>query len=779
LTLAVAIGANSAIFSVVQSVLLQPLPYPDEGRIVRVAANTDGGMAFSPAGYGLFVESNRSFETLGGFFAPGPLPLTGDGPARQVNVGQMTLSAFEVLRVFPEQGRLPTAQEDTLGGPLVALLSHDLWVSRYGADSSIVGRTIELNGETREVIGVMPSGYNFPSPEMDVWIPLQTLAGSTLFGAHFVNAIARLAPSVTVDAAIEDARTLIARFDEVGYGPSWFEGIFDGGAFVEPLRDSIVGDSRQPLLIVLGTVGFVLLIACSNVANLLLVRAEGRRQEFAVRIGLGSSRTRLARHMLLESTMLAILGGAAGVVFAHTCIRALVWIAPPGVPRLDEIDISRSALAFTAIVSVLAGLLLGALPAIRSSSTRTMAALLDGNRSATVGRRQHRWRNALVATQIALGVVLVVGAGLMVRSFEALRSVDPGFSAGGVLTFQVSPLATKYGDPEDVAQLYDRLTERLEAIPGVTRAGAIDRLPLTGGASYASVIEEFPPIENEFPPVFPTRHAAPGYFEVMGIPLIEGRTFTPDDHNQRLASVIVSDSVKARYWPNESALGKRITVADELQTQVVGVVGDVRNASLETTGEQFLYLPIVDSTGDAVEEMSMTVRTAAEPLSVVNSVRSAIAEIDSELPMANVQSMERVLGDSMSRTTFTMTLLVIGALIAVFLGAVGIYGALSYVVSQRTPEIGIRCALGADRDDVRRMFLWQGMRLAIIGVSIGLIVASVLARVMQALLFEISPVDPVTLVAASAIFVTVATLASFLPASRAAGAAPMDALRGG
>jgi predicted permease len=350
-----------------------------------------------------------------------------------------------------------------------------------------------------------------------------------------------------------------------------------------------------------------------------------------------------------------------------------------------------------------------------------------------------------------------------------------------VLTFEVSPLPANYANPEAVAQFYDRLTERLEAVPGVVQAGAIDMLPiLTGtGITFGSVIEEFPPAEDEMAPSFRTRRTAPGYFEAMGIPLIEGRAFTPDDHNQRLPAVVISESVKARYWPDESALGKRITVAQRIPTQVVGVVGDVRGAGLDVTGEQFLYLPMIDSTGGGVRQMTMTVQTAVEPLSVVNAVRSAIAELDSDLPMGKVQSMDRVLADSMSDTSFTMSLLVIGALIAVFLGTVGIYGVLSYVVSLRSAEIGIRSALGASPGDVRRMVLSQGMRLGIVGVLIGLVAAVALGRVMGTLLYDTSPVDPVTLVAASAIFMAVAILASFVPAARAAGTSPVRALRSG
>lgn len=786
LTLAVAIGANTAIFSVVESVLLRPLPYPDEGRIVRVAATVypdkasgeDRGNPFSDRGYWHFVNNNRSFQALGGYRGePQQVPLTGDGPPFQVDASVMTLSAFEVLGVSPERGRLPTPEEDAPGGPLVALLSRDLWVNQYGSDPSILGRTIYLNGRPREVIAVMPAGYNFPTPEVDVWLPFQRDPASENFGGHYISGIARLAPGVTIEAATRDARSLIARFSEVGYGPNWFSGIFDGGAIVRPLRDEIVGDARQPLLIVLGTVGFVLLIACSNIANLLLVRAEGRRQENAVRMALGSSRARLARHMLIESGLLALMGGAAGVLLAYAGTRALVSIGPASIPRLDEIGISGVALAFTLLVSVIAGLLFGVLPAVRSSSTRAMAVLRDGGRGATFGRDRHRTRNALVMTQVALAFVLLIGSGLMVRSFQALQSVDPGFSADGVLTFEVRPLPTKYEEAEAVAQFYDRLIERLEAVPRVTRAGGINTLPLTdGGSNLTTVIEEFPPAEDEFPPTFEVRRTTPGYFEAMDIPVVEGRTFTPDDHNRRLGSVVISNSVKAQYWPDASALGKRINVAGT-PTRVVGVVGDVHDTSLEVAADQFMYLPMLDSAGGGVRAMTMTVRTAVEPLRVVNAIRGAITELDGDLPMAEVRSMQRVLGDSLSRTSFTMTLLVIAALVALFLGSVGIYGVLSYVVSQRATEIGVRLALGASPGNVRGMVLSQAIRLAGIGVLIGLISALALGRVMLALLYGVRPIDPVTLVAASAIFLAVAIIASLLPAARAAGTAPADALR--
>jgi putative ABC transport system permease protein len=778
LTLAVAIGANTAIFSVVDGVLRNPLPYPDENQIVRVGATSytapDDPSSFSDRGYWHFVDNNRSFEKFGAYRVQnGTMPLTGDGSPLLLEGAGMSLSAFEALGVSPEIGRLPTSEEDAPGGPLVVLLSHELWVSHYGADPSILGRTINLLGVSREVVGVMPAGYGFPTSEMDVWFPLALNPASANFGGHNIRAIARLAAGVTIEAAIQDARSLIARFGEAGYDQGWFERIFDGNAVVRPLRDEIVGDVRPALLIVLGTVGFVLLVACSNVANLLLVRAESRRREHAVRMALGAGRARLARQALVESTLLALAGGTTGVLLAHLGVRALIATAPAGIPRLDEIDIDGTALAVTAVVSVAAGLLFGSLPAIRSSAQRTMAALRDGGRSATGSDARHRARNTLVATQIALAFVLVVGAGLMLRSFEALRSVDPGFSADGVLTFELRPLPAKYRDDRAATQLHNRLIERLEAVPGVTRAGGINRLPLTGTWNgIAAVIEEFPPAEGELPPATNFLRATAGYFEAMGVPLVEGRTFAADEGDADLVPILISESLKRQYWPDDSALGKRITVGQE-RTQVVGVVGDLRDQRLDEPARPSMYLPA------ARGAITMTVRTSVEPLSLVNAVRSAIAEVDPDLPMGKVQTMDRVVGDSMSRTTFTASVLLIAALVALFLGSVGIYGVLSYVVSQRTAEIGIRSALGANPEDVRRLILSQGLRLTGIGVGIGLATAVALGRLLATQLYGVSPIDPVTIAAAAAVFVAVALFASLPPAARAARTAPVDALRAG
>jgi len=780
LTLALGIGATTAVFSVVENVLLSPLPYPDEGRIVRVQPTVrasrnpvgDRGRSFSPRGYWHFVNNNRSFEKLGAYrVLDNAVPITGDDPALLVNPALMTLSAFQVLGVSPQRGRLPTPQEDAPGGSAVALLGHDLWVTQFGSDPSVVGKTISVSGVPREVIGVMPPGYDFPTPRIDVWLPYQLNPASTNFTAHNLSAIGRLKAGTTIDAAIADSRGLIARFGEAGYDTTWLTDVFDGDAIVRPLREEIVGDVRRPLLIALGTVGLVLLVACSNIANLLLVRADGRRQEYAVRIALGASRARLARGMLAESLALALAGGVAGVLLAYGGTRALVLLQPVGVPRLGEVGIDASSLAFTMLVAIATGLLFGVVPAVRLGATRS-GVLRDGGRGVTKGGDRHRTRNALVMAEVALAFVLVAGAGLMVRTFAALRSVDPGFSPGGVLTFEVWPLPTKYRQPQAAAQFHDQLIERLEAIPGVIRAGAVDALPLTGDDDeFAAVMEgaESEPIPQL--PTFKFRRVLPGYFDAMGMRLVEGRTFTRDDFDPAVSPVLISESVKSRYWPRASALGKRVTFGRSV-SQIVGVIRDVHDAGLNVAPDSFLYFPM-----RGVGQTTVTLRTAVEPLSLVNLIRRELAGLDRDLPMGKVQTMDRVVASSIGRTSFTMSVLVIAAAIAVLLGAIGIYGVLSYVVSQRTQEIGIRVVMGASPGAMRRMVLSQGMRLTGVGALIGLVAALVLGRIMVALLYGVSPVDPVTLVGASAIFLAVAGLASLLPAARAAGTDPVDALR--
>ena len=783
-TLAMSIGATSAIFSVVDGVLLRPLPYPESDEIVTVAAGTlpqVGGddAPFSDRGYWHFVENNRSFETFGAFSGGNTQwPLTGtDGPPIQVDVGLLTVSAFEVVGVYPQRGRFPSAEEDLPDGPAVALISDGLWTNRFGADPDMTGKTIELNGLSREVVGVMPAGYDFPTRETDVWVPRQLNPASENFGGHHLFGIARLSPGMTIEAATADAESLIARFDEVGYGPQWFEGVFSGEASVRTWKEGLVGDAREPLLILLGTVGFVLLIACSNLANLLLVRAESRTRERAVRMALGSGRGRLIQYVLTESVLLSLLGGILGIGLAYAGTRILVAFGPVSVPRLHEVGINGTVLLFTTGVAVFAGLLFGFLPALKAGSRKTLNALRDGGRGSTVGRDRHRIRSLLVMGQVALALMLLVGSGLLVRSYQQLRAVDPGFQSGA-MTFRLSPPPNKYPNAEATAQFYDELIQRLEAIPGAISAGGITNLPLTGGGGVLTAqIEEFPIDDGEFPPTFQARRVTPGYFEVMGIPLIEGREFTADDHNARTGSIIISQSIKREFWPDVSPIGKRITT-NGAPARVVGVVGDLHDAGLETPAEQFTYKPMLDSIGGAVRPMMMVVRTDLEPDLLIPGIRAAVRELDPDLPITEMKSLGDILSDSLSRTSFTMTLLMLASLIALFLGAVGVYGVLSYVSAQRTPEMGVRLALGADGAAVGKIILFQGLVLAGVGVVLGLCGAAALSGILGSLLFGVSPLDPMTLATVSGIFLGVAAIASAVPAVRAARTPPAIALRG-
>jgi putative ABC transport system permease protein len=696
----------------------------------------------------------------------------------------MTASAFQVLGTQPIMGRLVTAEEDVPGGPRVGLLSHRFFTGYFGGDASVVGRSIDLSGTSVEIVGVMPQGFDFPSPEIDIWVPRNLDPESENFGGHSISGIARLAPGVTIERAVEDSEGLIARFDEAGYGPTWFQGVFSGEAFVRTLQDEIVGDIRTPLLILLGAMAFVLLIACSNVANLFLVRAEARARESAVRMALGSGRGRLVRYVLTESLILALAGGALGVLLAWMGTRALVATAPASIPRLGEIGISGTALLYTAGISVLAGLLFGTLPSLGTSSRKMLAMLRDGGRGTTSGRDRHIARSAMVIMQVALALVVLVGSGLMVRSFQELRNVDTGFRRESLLTFRLAPSPAKYGSSEvtvadGLARFWDDLIGRVNDMPGVVSSGAVTVLPLQGiGARLTTRIDEFPVPEDEFPPSFLIRRATPGYFETMGILILEGRAFTADDHNVRMGTLIMSESIKERYWPNESALDKRMQTAGA-PARSVGVVGDVQAQGLELPAEPVIYKPMLDSVGGGVAQMSMVVRTDRDPLDLAPQIRGLIESIDPDLPISDMRTMTDLVSDSMSRTSFTMMLLLLAAGIALLLGAVGVYGVIAYVSSQRTAEIGVRMALGSDAGGVRRMILLQGLRIALAGVALGLAAAIGMSGLFASLVYGVSPMDPVTLVVGSALFLTVAALAALVPAQRAARTPPAVALTSG
>lgn len=781
LTLGVAIGATTAIYSVVDSVLLRPLPFPEPDELVTLRLNVarDGpaeDLPFSDRGFWHFYDGNRSFEKFGGYNVA-QWPLASDGEPLQLEVGIMTVDAFEAIGVSPLRGRLPSAEEDVPNGPRVGLISEGLWANRYGGDPDILGRVMDLNGQQVEIIGVMPESYDFPNADIDAWLPYRLPRESENFGGHHISAVARVNDGVTMEGVQSDVSSLISRFEEAGYGPDWLTNVFTGDARIETLQEGVVGDSRQPLLIVLGTVALVLLIALGNVANLLLVRAEARSRETAVRTALGASRWRLVENILVESVLLAAIGGVLGLVIAAAGTRLLVALGPASIPRLEEVGINGGVLLFTAAVVLGSGILLGILPALRVGMDRSVDSLRDGGRSATVGRDRHRARSVLVISQVALALVLLVGSVLMVRSFQELRSVETGFRADGILTFGIALPPVRYTEPEATARFVTQLIERLEALPGVQSAGAINVLPLAGGGPVLlTQIEDFPVDPGDFPPAFPIRRASQGYFETLGLPLVEGRTFEERDHGQRLGTAIISASFKETYWPNESAIGKRLQ-ATAAPAQIVGVVGDVRAVDLETEPEPTLYFPMLDSIGGGAYVMDVAVRTSSNPISLVPTVRQTVLDLDAALPITDVRTMGGIVDESMSRMTFTMFLIVLAALVALFLGSVGIYGVISYVVTQRTPEMGIRQALGAAPEAVRRLILKQGLTLAGIGIAVGLIATFGVGRFVSTLLYGVDSIDPVSMVGGSLIFLAVAAFASLIPAMRASRIDPAVALR--
>jgi predicted permease len=782
-TLAVGIGATTAIFSVVEGVLLRALPYPEPDRIVSVslgvrpeAGRTEG--SFSDRGYWFFARSNEAFESVGAYEGGDiQLPLTGVGPATRVHVAGMTRSAFQVVGVPPELGRLPSSREDGPGGQAtVALISHRLWVDRFRSDPAIVGSDIVLAEIAFEIIGVMPAGYGFPIPETDVWLPRRLDPASDNVGSHHLAVVARLKPGAAIDDAVADAEHLVSRFGEVGYEPEWFEGIFNGRVIVRPLKERIVGGAREPLWVAFGTVAILLIIACANVATLLVVRAQSTTRARTIRMALGACRGRLIRYAAMESLVLSLAGGLAGTGLAVMGTRALVAAGPPIIPRLDQVGIDGSVLLLTLAISVAVGFGFGLLPARRSAAPG-LAQLRTGGGVTATRRERRRATDQLVVGQVALALVLLTSSGLMVRSFVELSSVDPGFDARDVLTFRVTPASSRYRSGEATARFYQLLTDRLAELPGVVSAAGITDLPMTSGESVlATRIEDHPTLAGEFPPTFHVRRVTPGYFATMRIPVLAGREFTSVDHENRLGTVLVSESIQRRFWPGRNALGKRLSTAGA-PGRIVGVVGDVHDSGSDVEPEPIVYRPLLDSVGGGAHAMAIVVRASADPAMVIDEARGAVADMDRDVPVTDIRSMEDVVAESFSRTSFTMVLLLLAAVVALGLAALGIYAVLSHLAAQRTGEIGLRIALGATSADVRSMILRRGMWLAGLGCGAGLVGSLLVGPLLDSFLFRVDPLDTTTLVGVILTFLTAAATASLIPASRAAAMRPADALR--
>jgi putative ABC transport system permease protein len=783
LTLALGIGATTAIFSVVDAVVLRPLPYPDADRITMVwMDNRRMGMSediHSWPNYADYRDQNHTFTDVAAY-APAGFNVTGacDGGAcepERVPAAVSTADLFAVLGVAPQLGRTYTAAEEEPGSDGVVVLGHGLWTRLFAGDPAAVGRTIRLNGRERTVVGVMPPGFAFPSPETQLWVPLAMSADDRAARNSFgLYAVGRRKPGVSLDAARTDMAAIAARLE------AEYPTLRDLGVNLVPLPEQVVGKTlRTALWVMLGAVAAVLLIGCANIANLMLSRAAAREREVGVRLALGAGRGRLVRQLLTESVLLAAIGGVLGVALAWAGLRLIVGLAPADMPRMDGARIDGLVLAVAALVVLATGLVFGLAPALQLSRPDLAGALREGGRGGT-GQRGHRLRRLLAGAQVALVVVLLTGAGLLMRSFVQLQQVQLGFRPDHLLTMQLALPGAKYQDAPQRLAFYDALTERLRAVPGVEGVGAITDIFLTSTpTSTVFTVEGRTPTPAEASIEVPLDAVTPDYFRTMGIRLLEGRTFTPRDGPDAPRVAIVNESMARRFWPGESAVGKRFRYGTGPDNQapwltIVGVVADMRRTGYDKPVRYETFLPIGQYTPG---RLTFVVRTANDPLALARTARAEVRRVDPDQPVYQVESMDQRLSAMVAQRRFSMALLGMFAALALILGVVGVYGVTSYLVAQRTREVGLRLALGAEPRTVVRMVIRQGMLVAAAGIGAGLLGALLTTRLMAGLLYGVRPTDAVTLLAVTALLATATFVANYLPARRASRVDPLVALR--
>jgi len=794
LTLAIGIGANTAVFSIVNTVLLKPLPYPDADRLISVQhtapgaaglISVSGDLRLSASMFFTYADQNRSFDAIGAW-TTGTATVTGQGEPEEARTIAVTSGVLEALGVKPAAGRWLSEADQAPGAARAVMLSYGYWQRRFGGDVAVIGKSLTVSAQPAQIVGVMPAGFGVVDTEAELIVPFQFNRAQLILPGFFLRSVARLKPGVTPEAASADIARMLPVWMSSwpaprGVDPRNWERWKITPA-LRPLRQDVVGRIEQGLWVVMGTIGIVLLIACANVANLLLVRAEARQRELAVRAALGAGWGRIVRELLVESLALALLGGLLGTVIAAALLMAVVTIGPASLPRLNEIGMDGQTAIFALGISLIAGLLLGLIPAWKYAGPKISLALRAGGRSATDSRQTHRAQNVLVVAQVALALVLLISSGLMIRTFQALNRVQPGFSRPETIqTLRIAIPAALIPDPERVIRTQQQIQEKLAALPGVSSVGFANTIPTDGlpPAWDTLEVEGQPTPPGQFPPMRRFKGISPGFLDAMGTRLIAGRDYDWVDMLERRPVILISENMAREYWGDPRvALGKRVGYFRNFR-EVIGVVQDVYDNGVQEAAPTTVYWPTFGSNAmGATRNTAFTLRsTRTGTEEFLRQVEQAVWSVNPNLSVAAVQSMAELQARSMARTSFTLVMLAIAGAMALALGIIGIYGVISYAVSQRTREIGIRLALGAQQAALRRTFVRYGMTLAGAGVIVGVVAAFALTRLMRSLLFNVSPLDPWTYAAVPVVLIVAAVLASYLPARRASAVDPIRALK--
>lgn len=794
LTLALGIGANTAIFSVLEGVLLKPLPYSDPDRLIGLWLTAPAihikDLNISPSVYFTYLEENRTFESLG-IYTGDRVSVTGIAEPEQVNSLDVTYGVLPTLGVRPVLGRLFSAKDDSPGAPQTILLSYGYWQRRFGGDRSIIGRRLQIDRKAQEVIGILPRDFRFLDMDAELFQPFQFDRAKTTLGNFSQRGVARLKPGVTLAQANADgARMLLIANKSFPPPPGFSAKLFEDAHIAtdfRPFKQDLTGDIGPTLWVLMGTIGLVLLIACANVANLLLVRVESRHLELTIRTALGASMGRITYELLFESLAVALLGGLGGLALAFGALHALVALAPAGIPRISQIGLDAPVLLFAVGVSILTGLLFGSAPVLKFASARLATGLRDGGRTLSASRERHRARNTLVVVQVALALVLLISSGLMIRTFRALTQVQPGFSdPANVQTLSLYIPDAQVPEPDKVLRMEEDIADQLQRIPGVARVAMTTAVPMGGNSSNDVLFaRDHTYREGQIPPIRRFIFVSPGLYKTLGTPLIAGRDFTWEDSNNKSLVAVISEGFAREYWGSAAAaLHKQVREGmNDDWREIIGVVGDVHNDGVDQPAPTAIYFPLKLSNFQGDKEsvrrsVAFVIRSErAGSESFLKEVRRTIWAVNPNLPLAEVRTLDNDYRRSMARTSFTLVLLMISAGMALVLGAVGIYGVIAYSVSQRTREIGIRMALGAGSSEVASMFVRHGLLLAAIGAGFGLLSAYLLMKLLSTLLFSVSPADPLTYSAMLLLILCIAALASYLPSRRAAAIDPATALR--